>query len=1380
MTTALEFPNNCSTNVYTLNDFGEIAYIVCTVATPPNHDSAAIPTPGSTLARLRKTERQFREASILAALDVDTCQLFTFYKKVDIANARDQKTLLSKFGYVLRSNTCTIAYKTAARLPDLIKPEQARLYRLFTTAVVSSIKLLPNGDSALQPVGPNVYLVEGTPSDGLDWPQSSRRWSLYSVDLQIITSGHVILTLGKHASMSFLRLLEVYGDSARARRLSEQSAAVYLVPGGQVARLIRREAGDKSNKTGKPGQRLEQGQALDIWKGVWKELLPQWLKENMNMTIDEDVVWIEAEVPLQEVDASTPTDQTSPRLREAGDGQIMWRPVYWPASLCFVVDDQNDTPLETPKSDADPMQFVQDWLTGTGQQSGVGLKSGKLQHETLEDDDEPLFADDGPFDVPEHLQLFGPPAFPNSHSIYPTPPDVTMTHHTPGLSSVDGIGVTPANFALGPSETAKQHDTEMQDFGVVSASSQLANFDDEDLFEEIPDANFDQEGNGDEPNWDFFDQPGIGNKSNPMVTSHRDDFISITSENHEERNELEDSFTRGDAEMEVSGRTSGLDDPSDAERPSTLQEIMEARSASPVKGGSISHKDEAGGRPTSSKRTGSPRPVRGTQPNPSGRRRGSSIYDGVQGATTLSNHDRKYTADGDYWFDPNPAIPTPKNISAHTAVFHMSSSTSSESGSSVDGHDASVALDNAEQKSPPIPRKWTEYQPGSPPTTGQADEVRRESINLEAQQLLDLLKVSLVEPPSPSDFQLHKALRNIQGVTPSKLLQVAQILVEQVSQTSLMKAGHYIDRLPETSNDYMEVNIDLSGINTFTQASTVQQLINIKPDSTSTNCKGRVLKLPTSQICVRRADQPLFASASIMEFWDTLNLQPESGAKVVTAFCLHPSGGSVAEGCSNFLQRMTDTYNSCALGKHSTGRIPGVTEDGLCAWGWNVHSQGDFHKTCRRFGRALAQASDLHDTIIVYMVARDKSVESYLQTCEAFLSLFESFRQSLGDRQNSFDVALQIVPLSFIADPETLVVPPQSAYVKLAIEVYNRIPPGELSGSPAAGGSAVVLAQPENSVHFRLSPTFSSPLSKYGPCLHLAYSVTADHRWITAAWTDELGRVALSMTYCLRKQNSPRERPRREIFQEMWEISHDIMGKMHSTWRLAIAREGYYEPAELQDWEQVIKGPSPPHKQCLALLISIQLQPALRVFPPSMQTKTGPQGMQNTYGTPASTPQASITSPDQLVPATPTPGGSSIMSVPTPNEPGFDPNTDSDLTLVDPTEESWGIILPYGVNQTANMVDLRPALVSCMLIKRKGTKVEDGCLAIEVNLISTLSAAIESAETSTDGLLEDLMTQYRRLVTLAMTRGCVDPLHECVPWHIITAAKGSHALDKVL
>ncbi|KEF51567.1 uncharacterized protein A1O9_12484 [Exophiala aquamarina CBS 119918] len=1382
MAAALDFPSNCATNVYTLNDFGEIAYIVCTVANPPIRDpSVTSNTRENTVARLRRTERQFREASILAALDVDALQLFTFYKKIDIANAKDQKTLLSKFGFVLRSNTCTIAYKTAARLADLMKPDQGRLYRLFTTAIISSLRLSPSTECEVQSLGPNLYLIEYLPpaSDVHEF-ESPRRWVLFRVDLQVILSGHIILTIASNDNLSFVRLREALRHGDYAPRTTK-CMTLYLAPIGSVARLtgpnLARLYSRIQDGLEAPGHEIS-----SMEEDAWKEMLPWWLRDQMNYTNDpKNVPWVEVQIPIQKADMTWDDSSLDSSPDSLTFESISWKSIFWPANLCFIWDREKGTPRGAIHNIEDPLQFVQTWITGAA--GGPVTDMSQNHQNAFEDDEEPLFTEDGTFDDPEHFQPFGPPAFAASQTIYPTPPDVIMTHTTPGLS-VDCIPVTPGNIARENAELPQLQDEEMPDFEVPHSSGAGPGYYDEDLFEEMPDDNFGQEGTGDEPNWDFFDQPGMDSKDVPLGAPRQ---INENPVDGVVGHDVGASRTKITEDFDLS--------PTDQRSKNEDLEAMVADKKSSKtlgQGGNWSHStsiiggDSRALQPVQSRspdhHVASDEPAQKSTPQDKATRRRSSVYDGLQSVAVASDRDSRYTSNGAYWFDPSPALTNPKAVKKQNAIYQIiPTSPSGSDGSSMSSRPMSLDHGNTNMWTPGLPRQWTEYHVESPIEQNLHNDVEKAAIQRDIQKVLNSLPTGLKVPPSTLDFNLVKQIREIPGISTQKFLQVAHILVDQVSQTCLVRhtgdpPGH--EPIPD---DHSYVHADLSGMNTSASSSSLHQLVNLRVDNNQSRPQGRILKLFSPQIHVRRAEQPLTASTSILGFWDVLNLQPEHGAKDVTAFCIHPNAQTVADGCSNFMQRMKDAYSACALGNHHPGSIAGLTnDDGLLAWATNEPHQANLRSICKRLGDALSAASDLKGMIVVYMTSQSDRMTDYLETCYAFYTLFETFAQSSTDKKNVVDIALQIIPLDFVADGQTLIIPPQSDYIKLALEVYNRLPPPHPEAAPGTCGSAVSVAVAETSVHFRLNTEVSSPLFKHGRLLHVSYSISDDDRWITAAWTDECGKLALTMSYCTQIWRSSPRRQRRDIFKEIWEVSHDLIGKEQGAWRLCVAKTDSYDSDELGEWRHVVDGNPTSKKRCTLVLLSVRLHPLLKLIPPFTQGRNGPMGGPNTYGTPASTPQTSITSPDQLVPATPTPGGSGIVSAPTPPEHGYDPNVESDLTLVDPAEESWSIVLPYGINQTSNVVELRPSMLTGLLMKRKGVKGEDGHASIEVSLFNLIPSAPATEEPWMDELLEDIIKQYRGLVTLSVTRGCIDAGLDCLPWHVATSIRGARVLGEVM
>jgi mediator of RNA polymerase II transcription subunit 13 len=79
-----------------------------------------------------------------------------------------------------------------------------------------------------------------------------------------------------------------------------------------------------------------------------------------------------------------------------------------------------------------------------------------------------------------------------------------------------------------------------------------------------------------------------------------------------------------------------------------------------------------------------------------------------------------------------------------------------------------------------------------------------------------------------------------------------------------------------------------------------------------------------------------------------------------------------------------------------------------------------------------------------------------------------------------------------------------------------------------------------------------------------------------------------------------------------------------------------------------------------------------------------------------------------------------LLNAPTPPEHAFDPNAETDLSLSDPIECTWSVVVPPGINQAVSILEARPALASGYLLKRKGATDADNVVALEVNVIHTV------------------------------------------------------------
>lgn len=266
-------------------------------------------------------------------------------------------------------------------------------------------------------------------------------------------------------------------------------------------------------------------------------------------------------------------------------------------------------------------------------------------------------------------------------------------------------------------------------------------------------------------------------------------------------------------------------------------------------------------------------------------------------------------------------------------------------------------------------------------------------------------------------------------------------------------------------------------------------------------------------------------------------------------------------------------YRSCNLGACKSGLSQdskGSVFDPLVTWDANDNPAVErLLSACEKLGQDLSRIPASSQNIVVYIVNPFDHNSALVDICTAFLRLFERYLESAGKPEGSKrnEVVLQVVPLSFIASEDSLVVPMQAEYLHLALEVYNRCPPKITSFELASPASAVVLADPipkniNFSVHAEVPPSLLQDGLQDGKCLHIAYSQSLDQRWITAAWTDNTGSLQMNMSYCLREKGSSIFRTTAEVVREIWDTTCDIMRRARTRWRLMLVKDAPFDTME--------------------------------------------------------------------------------------------------------------------------------------------------------------------------------------------------------------------------
>jgi mediator of RNA polymerase II transcription subunit 13, fungi type len=1398
-------------------------------------------SPGKGIERLSSAENELRKARILVSLDRAKGVLFTFYRREDLQ--KDAKSIFNRVVSILRKNECQMASKHAIKSADLLRPDHVPLYRLFVCAILSMIKSEVNQNENLIALDLNTFLLQGAPNSEKQHGSIHGLgdiWRSLSLNIQILPTGQVIVITHQDTLTTFTRLSSVSHPKGAAAHLTNPTK-VLLALTGQYARYAGGYVGKLPRLTTTKIQGASSSDpigeaALETYRQqTWKDAVEKLLAENeLELSVDEGD-WVELEVPF----CNANTEQPASAEGFLGTGKIIWKSIFWPAPLCYVNAADHQTmvgPESLLQSFEDPLQFVEDWIASaddreaalnpTEQDVKAAVKSDRV------DDLDITHSDNMHVDAGQAFRritsLDGQAA-----TIYPTPPDGALSHVTPGMISVDGMAATPGDGTVPVQSDRTEDNAEMIDIAGNQAAIGSGLYD-EDLFEDIPGEKFGEAELGDEPNWDFFDEPDadIVEGADQMELDMPEKAASAAAENP--------TLVSGAIERVQDEIMNDATENHDGMVPTTLGEISDAKATTfPVEEKHNVYEENS-------------RPSEGAKScliNPASQPLSPALvkkilfpdlaipmpFEMAEGKldrrSLLKNHfapdlfqaglklvDSRYSADGTFWFDSKEAgRPSATNLTdqyreiPRIGIPRKEQSTpllespddlgppKSPSSAEETDFDSSDFFSDSNKRDSPARSDGIEAAslPISPqPGEDVLDADTKLRIRGEAIGVLELLRPEANEQSFRRYHQpVQRPISPKLSISRDRFLTVAQVMVDQVSQSFF----HYNNYAGDYSSLCEVPNMDMFQQLQFIYGKSIQldlaRLAELPMGAQETG-QGEVLaECPSPLIQLVRSDARIDALPTIQAFWETLGLQPVNSKKNITAICIHPVGSYIQEGSSAFLQRFGEIYSNCNLGSHSVGNLQHMTSNGLIEWEVKVSQAHGLLQICEHLGSSLATFPSLAENIIIYVVNPFQDRGALVDICMAFVALFTSYAKACAQRKGN-ELILQIIPLSFIASSDTVVIPSQTEYLSLALEVYNRCPLIDSTAAIAESAAAVTLAESvPKSIMFSLASDATSPLLKDGATLHLAYSQSVDLRWITACWSDSLGKTALTMTYCLQYKGSSASRLRSEIIKELWEISGDIMINTCGKWRLLVAHDGVIEPDEINEWSFLANqnSSSGTGSNCALSLLTFDEHPSIQFSPPILQSK--PQASlaittTGKYGTPASTPSAAAitSSPEQFTASTPippTPGASGLLAAPTPPDQsshltshGFDMTTDPDATLVDPTDECWTLILPFGLNNSHSPLESRPALLSGFLLKRRGLLDCDGLVALGANLIYT-SSADTMTKPEHKSLLREVLDQWRGLYTLARTKSLAAS-DSVLPWHVRTAVVGCRAVSEIL
>ncbi|KAF1912100.1 mediator complex subunit 13 C-terminal-domain-containing protein [Ampelomyces quisqualis] len=612
-----------------------------------------------------------------------------------------------------------------------------------------------------------------------------------------------------------------------------------------------------------------------------------------------------------------------------------------------------------------------------------------------------------------------------------------------------------------------------------------------------------------------------------------------------------------------------------------------------------------------------------------------------------------------------------------------------------------------------------------------------------------------------------------------------------------------------------------------------------KPNESNTVPSNHIYQINPPFIRVRRAETHWDLLPPSIAFWEPLGLAPVSPPKNVVAFCVHPHSDALRPILDRFLLNVQLAYDTCKLGTHARVETVMEYENGLVPVMTNsLTSPKDAFKalkeTCIQLGKLLAiqhpqikEKQDCKiDAFVVYMVDPFGNPAALWELCSAFWALFQAYGQGppgRADPNQKPDLVLQVVPIKYLASFHIPVVLDASTFVNLAREVYDRCPPSATSTdkTPLSIYKAPAFHLEESlprNIQFKLISEPPQDLLRENSYMHLAYAISLDGSWVTAAWTDSSGKSQAVVSYHLGT------RVFGDIAKEIWQTTIELLQSRRVQWRVCIVKAGTLDREELETWVLLITCPTQVNL-FLTLLTVVEDSPYN--FTPAVSTTTSSSGHQS-VNTPGSTPQAGV-SPDPAVGLTPaaTPSGEAMPDL----------SADPEARLVDVTDETWGIVLAHRLHNSNSTNQFSPALISGLLVKRGKTQatsnsihhsIPDPCPGPITTAINILwIGAVGSTRTATspfppasdgvspggfaaggnatpspspaqerstsslmwtptvqtrstaENLLKEILAQFRALGLLAKLRGMRGTRHGSLPWHIVAAKRGVEGLSRV-
>ncbi|KAI5300384.1 Peroxisomal membrane protein PAS20 [Ascosphaera pollenicola] len=660
-------------------------------------------------------------------------------------------------------------------------------------------------------------------------------------------------------------------------------------------------------------------------------------------------------------------------------------------------------------------------------------------------------------------------------------------------------------------------------------------------------------------------------------------------------------------------------------------------------------------------------------------------------------------------------------------------------------------------------------------TSALPDAYEAEAARRQYTDLLGALLGSLKERSFQGAFTMQRSTLPVFTKAEDDI-ELAQLIVEVTTQSCFCHTGTAFSDLSDSRRQRIiaskiftpfspEVRSHVPDMKELAGLGNVREQLTLRPAATP----PPFTRFSQPYIKVRREGQGLEALAAISSFWDTFELEPFYGAKDVKAICIYPE--IAVNETREFCASMKQVYEGNLFGKH---------ED-LLMIPWRYREDqaetpylGVMEALLSLCIGIASRVPRNDENVVIYIFNAFTSNGAISDICHCFLRLRKEYCSLLGTAATPIsgdNILLQIVPLDFIFNPLSLVVPSREDLHHLSMEIYYRCPPQPKTDFPKSFPIYLSIKW-MTPVNIRCTPQATPPFVNTQSLLHVAYSQSADLRWVTAAWTDYQGHYQATVSFCLRKEGSAESVSPRDVRHHIWMITMDIMQAAKLNSHVIITRDGPYDGAELGDWCSLIDNYNRSISRKIEVsFIAVDVYPGLYAKVPS-PPKT-PSGVSSSTTNQGSVPSSERKPASSTSQAEGSHGHTELPSTPTVQTPKT-PKQLSQSRAYDKLDQAWAVLLSHRPNFTSEVSRYSS-------VKASGYLVYPDALNDNEGLAVLVAHVIHPPRRSAEVFLLRILQSFRQLATLSKVRGLNSSQHgHPLPWHIATAIRGQEVLSQTL